>query len=535
MGLVLHPNTLALDFSATLEVSFYPPTQQSDPCCPPAQGGYLGSDNQFVQVTVSQFQSPSGQLLWGWNNASFLYRAIRVSDTVLQLTTQPVDDAHTPQPNQVIEVLRTTMVLGNSNDDNYVTAPQGMVITLGTGTVYDPASQQFTCPAGTVFPTDPNTLFVRLWQAQVPFTSGAAAQLDNVSGLQVTVTMSALPTAPLTARPFWSFAVRPNTPQQVYPARYLEAPQPPDGPRQWLCDLAVLTPGAPQGPVEPDCRNFFQPLIDLGTCDCCELSFDPTDNWVGKLNDALATDAGALSICFQPGRFIVTAKITFSNKIVKIIGAGLGTVIIGRELEAVLEFDTCQSVILSDLSVEAGRAGYSPTQGLKNLQGAVTIRDCPRVDIERVWLSCVNSDLRSSSCLYVYNTPPAAGAAVSLLTNVRVLNSQFSVGNSQVGILLVNAGRAQVEGNLVTTPQTVLGYRLQDLPSHPYVEAAMQKLLVHEMLLVDTAAPTKKKKTAKKAAAKKHSAKAVHPSPQRRLLPRPARPLRPQAAPPLAP
>jgi uncharacterized protein DUF6519 len=537
MGLILHPNTLALDFNASLEVSFYPPTVQSDPCCPPAQGGYLGSDNQLVQVTVSSLSPPT--LLWGWNNASFLYRATRVSATVLQLATPPIDAAHTPQPGQVIEVLQTTMVLGNASDDNYVAAPQGMVITLGTGTVYDPTSQQITCPTGTVLPTDPNMLFVRLWQAQVQFTSGTAAQLDSVSGLQVTVSISALPTAPLIARPFWSFAVRPNTPQQVYPARYLEGAQPPDGPRQWLCDLAVLTPGAPQGPVEPDCRNTFQPLIDLGTCECCELSLSPTDNWVGKLNDALATDTGRFNICFQPGEFTVTSKITFSSKIVKITGAGAGSVLVGN-LEAVLEFDNCPSVILTDLSVDARASGYLAAQGLQNLQGAVTARNCTNVNVERVWLSCFGNDLRSASCLYVYNAPPdttarvAAFSATPQLTNVRVLNSQFNVGNSQVGILLVNAGRAQVEGNLITTPRTVLGYTLKDLASHRYVESGMLKLLVHQMTVVDTAAPTKKKK--KKAAAKKQTPpKPAEPPPPAPSTPAAGTPTPPAAATPAPP
>jgi hypothetical protein len=45
--------------------------------CPEVQGGYLGADNQLVRVTVLGYDplKKSGTLLWGWNNASFLYRA----------------------------------------------------------------------------------------------------------------------------------------------------------------------------------------------------------------------------------------------------------------------------------------------------------------------------------------------------------------------------------------------------------------------------------------------------------------------------
>src|SRR6185312_15184553 len=75
MGLIYHPTSCELTFRAALKVSFFPPTGPVDPCCPPAQGGYLGSDNQMIQVTVTNYANGKGTLLWGWNNASFLYRA----------------------------------------------------------------------------------------------------------------------------------------------------------------------------------------------------------------------------------------------------------------------------------------------------------------------------------------------------------------------------------------------------------------------------------------------------------------------------
>src|ERR1039458_487061 len=203
MGLTLDPATLALRFDADLKVGFYPPTQLDNPCCPPVQGGYLGAENQLVRVTVSSFSAPSGTLLWGWNNASFLYRATMVGQQVLRLNQAPVDAAHTPQPGQAIEVLQTEAVLGDPDDKNYVAAPLGLVVTLGSGTIYDPITQALTLPPGATLPTDKHTLFVRLWQAEVPFTSGKSVNLDDASGLAVTVRIKALPTGPLQARPFW--------------------------------------------------------------------------------------------------------------------------------------------------------------------------------------------------------------------------------------------------------------------------------------------------------------------------------------------
>ena len=447
MGLQLNPKTLELEYAATLKVSFFPPTQSNDPCCPPAQGGYLGADNQLVRVAVSSFSAGSGTLLWGWNNASFLYRATVVSPQVLRLTQTPIDAAHTPQPGQVIEILRTTMVMGNTADKNYVAAQDGLVVTLGTGTVYDPASQQLTLPAGTTLPTDSNTLFVRLWQGTVPFTSGTIAQLDAVSGLAVTVTIAALPTAPLASRPFWCFAVRPNTPQSVYPERYLQTAQRPDGPRQWLCDLAVVGAPIPSEAAEvwtiiADCRRHFKHLIDLGVCTCCELSLSPDEDWVTNLNAALGSGIDSISICFQPGVFTVASTIVFSGIGVKITGAGEGTLINGAKLEVVLEFDKCQEVVLSDIAVSAGASGYSNNAATVGLQGAVTIRECPQVDIERVFLACADGDLRSASCLAVYNPIPTPSDTIGTFGtrgfanaaprfNLRVLNSHFNVGHSR--------------------------------------------------------------------------------------------------------
>jgi Family of unknown function (DUF6519) len=520
MGLVLNLATLRLDFDATLQVDPFTTSQPTDPCCPPAQGGYLGADNQLVCVTVASLGS-SPTLLWGWNNASFLYRATVVNSTaaspVLQLSPAPVDAAHSPQPGQVVEILQTTTVLGDPADGNYVAAQQGLLVTLGPGTVYDSTTKQLTLPSGTTLPTDPNTLFVRLWQAAVPFTPGQSQQLDSVSGLTVTVTIKALPTAPLQARPFWCFAVRPNTPQLVYPQRYLEAPQRPDGPRQWLCDLAIVNqkPPAPVSPPQAngaltlvaDCRKHFPPLTDVTDCTCCELVLDPSTNWLGTLNAALNdTTKSQLSLCFMPGEFIVTSKVTFTGKTVKMTGAGDGTLIFSKNLEVVLEFDQCVGVNLSDFVVEALTAGYptnNATSALKGLQGAITLRDCLLVDIERITVICANADLRAASCLAVYNT---ARASKSDLTNavynpssldvfkvVRVSNSTFLAGYNQVGILMVNADCTLIEGNLIYNKKAALNVGYNDLTSRPAIRARLAKNLLHSMTITNTAPPTTKK------------------------------------------
>jgi hypothetical protein len=523
MGLLLNPSTLQLDFEATLKVDPFSPPQLSDPCCPPAQGGYLGADNQLVCVTVANLGS-SPTLLWGWNNASFLYRAAVINSTstspVVQLSPAPVDAAHSPQPGQVIEILQTTAVLGDPADKNYVAAQQGLLVTLGAGTVYDSTTQQLTLPPGTTLPavlnsnpnnpnSPPTTLFVRLWQTEVPFISGQSQQLDSTSGLTVTVKINALPSAPLTARPFWCFAVRPNTPQLVYPQRYIEAHQPPDGPRQWLCDLAIVEQTATGGLTWlADCRKHFLPLTELGECGCCNLVLDSTkEDWLLTLNAALSDKTtNQLSICFTPGKFEVTNTITFTGKTVKITGAGNGTVIYGRNLEVVLEFDSCDGVNLSDFAIRAGTAGYpenNATSALLGLQGAITMRDCLLIDIERITSTCADADLRAASCLTVYNTAPATGrnltnesfnaSALDVFKVVRVSNSTFVPGYNQVGILMVNADCALIQGNYVYNKRAALNVKLGDLSNRTAIRARLEKNLLRSMTIVNTAPPTTKK------------------------------------------
>jgi hypothetical protein len=462
-----------------------------------------------VRVAVSSFSGSHGTLLWGWNNASFLYRATVVSSNVIKLSPAPIDAAHTPQKGQVIEILRTTMVLGKAADQNYVAAQDGMIVTLGSsGAIYDPDTQQVTLPTGTTLPGETHTLFVRLWQGTAAFTSGTAVQLDSASGLAVTIKMAALPTAPLASRPYWCFAVRPNTPQSVYPQRYLEAAQLPDGPRQWLCDLAVVeqVAGAAVGwKILDDCRNHFKPLIDAGDCTCCELSLSPTEDWATVLKTAM-TGVKAINICFQPGAYKATSTIVFSGIGVKITGAGEGTQIRGIGLEVVLEFDKCPDVVLTDITVVAGAAGYSNNPATAGLQGAVTVRACNQVDIERVFLGCADADLRAASCLAVYNPAPVSSrpslssetsqraAAVVEHYNLRVLNSQFRVGHFQVGILVVNADRAQIEGNYLVTPQVLRDIKYGDLHGNVYLSSRLKKQLVHGMSIIDTAPARKGQK-----------------------------------------
>jgi hypothetical protein len=305
-------------------------------------------------------------------------------------------------------------------------------------------------------------------------------------------------------------------PTSIYPERYADAAQPPDGPRQWIVDLAVMRALQEGSTLLDNCRVSFLPLTKQHDCSCCNLVLDPDKDWTSTLNQAIAsTSVTTLNVCFMPGTFNVSTKITVSGKEVRMTGAGLGTQIVGAGLEAVLEFDSCSAVTLLDLCVAAGTTGYSASTGTADLQGAVTIRACREVDIDRVSLACADADLRAASCLAIYNPVPPAGAP-SQQYNARILNSQFRVGHFQVGILIVNADRAQIEGNLVVNPLASRNLNISNLASHLQVAYRLRKQLVNSMTLLDTAPPTTRKARARlrkrQAAAKAVAAAAAQPA-----------------------
>ncbi len=83
---------------------------------------------------------------------------------------------------------------------------------------------------------------------------------DPASGAStgVQVTISVPKGEPLSVGAFWELALRPATPQGVYPERLLVSPQPPEGPRQWVCPLAVIDWTGESGQQIIDCRQQFE-------------------------------------------------------------------------------------------------------------------------------------------------------------------------------------------------------------------------------------------------------------------------------------
>ena len=330
-GWLFDPATMRLLPEVALQVGFTEAAGSTDPCDPVATGGYLGTENQMIRVRIAG-SANDPRLIWGYDNASFLYRAIRVSGdpTRLTLAADPPDGFHVPQTGQLVEVLSTAAVLGIEPDE---TDPTGQAQILQVAAEADGTLRRLAQPYG-ASQGDPTSyivlesalpasllegtlpLFLRVWQASLPLPPGGGTvdltdpSTGNSTGLAVTLSTAA--TLPVHGGAFWQLAVRPATPQGVYPEDFLTAPQPPDGPRRWACPLAVIDW---QTGTVSDCRNSFDNLVTLSRRKpgCCTVAIGPADVTAATplqmLLDRAAAQAETVTVCLSPGSYVLPASL----------------------------------------------------------------------------------------------------------------------------------------------------------------------------------------------------------------------------------
>lgn len=332
-GLQFNSTTMRLVSQSTLQASFSNPTKNADPCIPEARAGYLGADNQLIRVQISSVDpnNKKYKLIWGFDNASFLYQVDNVpvptiDQTLrLQLRSRPVDEFHQPRSGQVVEVLRSAAQLSNGE---YVASATGLVTTVHTPynpskdkeiTLSAPLSQDSEDFTSTKLP-----LFVRIWEQEEDFSAGTPVVLGD-TGLQVILRTEN--NQPFHVGDYWQIAVRPNTSNPIYPQRYFDAPQPPDGPRLWVCPLALIGwKGDRDGntlEVISDCRSQFDNLVELTQRktgnSCCTITIKPEDIKPGKtlqsiIDDGFKYNNTSVTICLMPGEYCLTEPLRLEKE-----------------------------------------------------------------------------------------------------------------------------------------------------------------------------------------------------------------------------
>jgi hypothetical protein len=318
--------------TATMQVAFTQPLTTTNPCDPTATGGYLAAENQLIRVkwVPPQPGATAGTLLWSYDNASFIYRCTPdQTGQRLSLSRQPPDAYHFPGTGQFVEVLRTTALLGTGAEAD---AEDGSGLLLrciaeGTGFVttiaaaYDPTSADNTLLLSTSLPiayeTSAEPLFVRIWQGGGAMGPGGGTLVlqDPVANAStgLTVTIQVPSGSAIAPGAYWMMAVRPGTPQTIWPAALLDTPQPPDGPRSWACPLAIVE--WPAGAIEPvvhDCRVPFDSLTALTAlpAGCCDVSLTTAEITIDRtVQSAVNGITGPGTLCLGPGAYHLQAPL----------------------------------------------------------------------------------------------------------------------------------------------------------------------------------------------------------------------------------
>ena len=151
----------------------------------------------------------------------------------------------------------------------------------------------------------------------------------------------------------------------------------------------------------------------------------------------------------------------------RLTGGGPGTRIQALKAEAAFIFTGCQNVEVADLYGETGVSGFDPKSDqnnpkLKNLRGVLTFYGCEFVTIDSVVLKGADwapspGATRAASCICVEPQLPSdtpTGITSIPTTSVRIRHCDLTVGQFQVGILIVDAERAQVEDNVIKVNPT---------------------------------------------------------------------------------
>ena len=109
---------------------------------------------------------------------------------------------------------------------------------------------------------------------------------------------------------------------------------------------------------------------------------------------------------------------------------------------------------------------------------ALTFINCASVKVEGATVSCAPGLARAATCITVRN-----GAQQAAASSVRIHCCDLAIGHQQVGILVVNAGRAQIEDNTLQVKARDQNLTLPQLAQNPATRSDLLSLLVSNVNL----------------------------------------------------
>jgi len=403
------------------------PDDPIGPCQMSESGGYLGLDNRLYRVEIHEV-GDEVTFKWSSDNGAIVYpieefRFEGLSVTKIKLKQNGKDNILRIKPQDWIEVS------GEVTDLN--TEQAGTIAQ-----VVNVEGDLLTLDRDVAIHKDEPLPKVRRWDVSnqrpevvTPISDGPDFQLKD--GIEISFSGTEFKVGD-----YWVFSARSLTSE----IEFLDNEKP-YGIQHHYCKLGLVT-GLDDGGVEiEDCRPSFPPLTELPEGEagkCCTYHVRPELGWQ-QVFDQIKDNEDAM-ICFEAGEYrLEESKIIAGKGHLKLIGSGLGTRIIAMESESALVFDSCKSLIFRDMHIESQKVGFGQGSPNRHLQGALTIMDCPLVDINCLSFRCGHYSRNAATCLTVRSSFTDC--------TLRVENSTFRSGYLQQGILLVNVKNATVENN----------------------------------------------------------------------------------------
>lgn len=278
------PDSAELRSQRRLTVDFVDTAPPADACAPPVRLGYLGAENETIQIRVIS----GTRFAWAFGNAAPLYRCRLQPADILRLETPPRDAFMCPLIGDMIELIRCDAILPNGE---FIGERHGHFYRVATN--YDPDTGTVGLANGpTAGPFFNETgvadgladalqtprpgadfFYARVWRGETisadPIGQDMAAApawtiLGN-TGIRVRFSGNG------PVGDSWTFSVRPETPDIVIPWEMRRA-CPPSGPRRFIAGLGLIRwPGvAGAAPDYHDCRTRIRKLARVGGC--CEVT-----------------------------------------------------------------------------------------------------------------------------------------------------------------------------------------------------------------------------------------------------------------------
>jgi len=205
---------------------------------------------------------------------------------------------------------------------------------------------------------------------------------------------------------------------------------------------------------------------------CCSIVVSPGDDIQAKVDSI--PFGGDAHICITHGEHLIKQSILVEDKgHILIQGCGPGSRIRAVSSEAALIVRNCKSILFHDLAMQSEVVGKSAEQ--HHLNGTLSIFNIPVVNVERAFLSCADGSKKMGSCITVANDKAIPNSSV------RIEHCYLSPGHRQVGVLVVNAHRAQIEDNEIRVRAKSKRWRLANKLKHRQFRMSMRDALISDI------------------------------------------------------